>query len=81
MYPFDMRTTVTLEADVAAAVENVRREKGVGLSEAVNTLIRSGLGVSPSRHWEPPIPMRIGLQIDVRNVAEAIEQLDGPNSV
>jgi hypothetical protein len=81
MYPQRMRTTVTLDDDVVAAIEGVRRSDGLGLSEAVNTLIRSGLGAQPKRRqWEPPTPVNIGLRIDVTNVAEAIEQLDGPNS-
>lgn len=42
-----MRTTVTLAADVAAAVERVRRERGIGVSEAVNELVRRGLTRSP----------------------------------
>ena len=37
-----MRTTVTLDEDVAAAIERVRRERSIGLSEAVNTLVRPG---------------------------------------
>ena len=31
-----MRTTVALDDDVVAAVERVRRERGLGLSEALN---------------------------------------------
>jgi metal-responsive CopG/Arc/MetJ family transcriptional regulator len=38
-----MRTTVTLADDVAAAVERLRKERGLGLSEALNELARAGL--------------------------------------
>jgi predicted ATPase len=38
-----MRTTITLDDDVARAVEAARRESGVGVSEAVNALARRGL--------------------------------------
>ena len=38
-----MRTTITLADDVAAALEKLRRERSVGLSEAVNDLVRAGL--------------------------------------
>lgn len=41
-----MRTTVTLAADVAAAVEQLRRARGTGVSEAVNELVRRGLVTS-----------------------------------
>ena len=38
-----MRTTIILERDVVQAVRQLRRRRGVGLSEAVNALIRQGL--------------------------------------
>lgn len=38
-----MRTTVTLAPDVSEAVERLRRERGAGLSETVNDLLRRGL--------------------------------------
>lgn len=38
-----MRRTVTLDPDVAAEVERLRREEGLGLSEAVNKLARFGM--------------------------------------
>jgi metal-responsive CopG/Arc/MetJ family transcriptional regulator len=74
-----VRTTVSLDDDVAAAVDRVRRERSVGLSEAVNDLIRAGLRARP----EGPKRVRmrrhdLGLKVDVTNVAEAIEILDGP---
>jgi metal-responsive CopG/Arc/MetJ family transcriptional regulator len=46
-----MRTTVTLAEDVVAAVERVRRERLVGVSEAVNELVREEL--ISDRHDEP----------------------------
>ena len=73
-----MSTTITLADDVAAAVERVRRERGVGLSEAVNELVRSGLTAA-----RPTRPFRqrthdLGDGVDVSNIAELIETLDGP---
>jgi hypothetical protein len=73
-----MRTTVKLDKDVAAAVEQLRRQRSIGLSEAVNELIRDGLNV---RHEAPPFEQRsqrLGLRVDVTNVAEALEELEGP---
>lgn len=50
----------------------------MGLSEMVNQLIREGLhGKSPRRAFHQRT-QAIGLSIDVANVAEALEQLDGP---
>jgi hypothetical protein len=73
-----MRTTVNLDDDVAAAVDRLRRERSIGLSEAVNELARAGLRVKAV-----PRPFRqrtadLGLRIDVTNVAEALEILEGP---
>lgn len=75
-----MRTTITLADDVAAAVEQVRRERSVGVSEAVNELVRSGLVAR-----ERPAPFRqtthgLGAGVDVANVAETIETLEGPSA-
>ena len=38
-----MRTTVTLDDDVAAALERMRREKDISLKELVNDTLRKGL--------------------------------------
>jgi metal-responsive CopG/Arc/MetJ family transcriptional regulator len=75
-----MRTTVTLDDDVAAAVDKVRREKGVGLSEALNHLVRDGLRRGPRKRPFKQRSARIGLTIDVSNVAEALEILEGPTA-
>jgi hypothetical protein len=75
-----MRTTVTLDDDVAAAVEQLRRERGVGVSEAVNGLARAGLTVKKSKRPFRQRTTSMGLKIDVTNVAEALEWLDGPTA-
>lgn len=76
-----MRTTVTLDPDVAAAVERLRRERGLGLSAALNELVRRGLvSPTPGRHRYTVEPVDLGLRVDVRNIAEALEELDGPGS-
>ena len=73
-----MRTTITLDRDVAQAVQRLRRQRGLGLSEAVNDLIRLGLRAKRPRRSFRQGTHALGLRIDVRNVAEALEQLDGP---
>ena len=73
-----MRTTVTLDDDVAAAVGRLRRERGLGVSEAINELVRAGLAVKRQRRPYRHRSVRLALAIDVTNVAEAVEQLDGP---
>lgn len=72
-----MRTTITFDADTAAAVEALKREAGVGVSEAVNVLIRRGL-LAKKRAPFVQETAQLGLKVDVSNVAEALEYLEGP---
>ncbi len=80
-YAPSIRTTVTLADDVAAAIERLRRERSIGISEAVNELIRAGLAKQ-----DPPAPPfhqqshDLGHGIDFDNVADALETLEGPTS-
>jgi Arc/MetJ family transcription regulator len=74
-----VRTTITLDDDVSAAVERLRRERDLGLSEAVNELIRAGLSVRPRKRRFQQKSEPIGLRIDVTNVAEALELAEGPD--
>ena len=72
-----MRTTVTLDDDVAAAVERLRQQHHLGLSEAVNELARAGMTAS---HEHPDFRQRtanLGQGIDVRDVGDALESLEG----
>jgi Ribbon-helix-helix protein, copG family len=48
-----MRTTLTLDDDVAAALEQLRKNSGSGLKELVNDALRRGLKDMSTR------PMRI----------------------
>ena len=71
-----MRTTVRLDPEVAAAAELLQRERHIGLGEAVNELARAGLA-----HKQRPAPFRqrtarVGLSVDVTNIAETLELLD-----
>jgi Arc/MetJ family transcription regulator len=72
-----MRTTISLDEDVAAAVQRLREEWHIGLSDAVNELIRAGLAASARRSAFRQRTANLGLRIDVSNVAEAVERLDG----
>lgn len=75
-----MRTTVDLDDDVAAAIGRLRRERGLGMSEAVNHLARAGLRQTPGRTTFRQRSARIGLTVDVSNVADVLETLDGPST-
>lgn len=41
-----MRTTVTLDQDVASKLKQVARERGVSFKSALNEAVRAGLGES-----------------------------------
>jgi Ribbon-helix-helix protein, copG family len=77
MYRRPMRTTVELDDDTAAAVQRLRDEERRGLSDAVNELIRRGM--VQRREETPFVPrsMDLGLRIDVSNVADALDYLEG----
>jgi hypothetical protein len=79
IYSLRMRTTIRLDEDVAAAAEQLRRERHIGLSQAVNELARIGMqrGRAPRQfrqHTE-----HLGLRVDVTKVAEALDLLDETN--
>lgn len=73
-----MRTTLSLDDDVAAAVQRLREERHIGLSDAVNELIRAGLAAPGRRTAFRQRTASLGLRIDVSSVADALERLDGP---
>ncbi|HEV2953193.1 MAG TPA: CopG family transcriptional regulator [Candidatus Dormibacteraeota bacterium] len=75
-----MRTTVVLDDDVVAAIEQVRRERDVRQSQVINELIRAGLRAKPQRPSFVQRSEPLGIHIDVTNVAEAHEILEGPDS-
>ena len=71
-----MRTTVTLADDVAAAVERLRKDRGLGLSEALNELARAGMTRTAKRPQFKQQTHSLGLKIDVTDIADALELLE-----
>ena len=72
-----MRTTVEFDEDTAKAIDELRRERGLGVSQAVNELIRRGLVPRGEVRRFEQRTRRLGLKIDVSNVAEALELAEG----
>lgn len=72
-----MRTTVTLDPEVAAAVEQLKRERGTGVSGAINELARRGLaaGERPREQFVQETS-DMGEGMDVTNIGEVLEELD-----
>lgn len=71
-----MRTTVSLDDDVAAAVERLRRERGLGLSEALNTLARAGATPGPRAGGFRQFTRPMGARVDLSNIGEVLDALD-----
>jgi len=75
-----MRTTVQFDHDTSSAIARIRQETGMGLSEAVNHLVRRGMLDRPQNTSFKQRTYPLGLKIDVSNVAEAIDLLEGQHS-
>ena len=79
-YESVVRKTINIDDDVAAAIERLRRERGIGISEAVNLLARAGLSRGPIRRRFRQRSAKIGLIVDVANIADAMENVDAPSA-
>ncbi len=79
-----MRTTLTLEDDVAAAIEHRRRERQHSLKQEVNELIRVGLLHVDEKSAKKAPRFRVepldagGLLIDIDDVSAALDIAEGP---
>lgn len=71
-----MRTTISLDDDVVAAVEEMRAREGIGVSEAVNKLARAGLVNRPAPQPYLHRTSSLGLKLDVSNIGEVLDLLD-----
>jgi hypothetical protein len=73
-----VRTTVEFDADTAKAVERLRRDRGIGTSDAVNELIRRGMLQPKQRRRFAQRTRSLGIRVDVADVADVLETLEGP---
>jgi hypothetical protein len=79
-----MRTTLTLDDDVAVNLKTESRRTGRPFREIVNDTLRRGLASRPAAARRPPFRIAVrdlgnlktGLSLD--NIAELIEQVEGP---
>lgn len=78
-----MRTTVTLDADVAAEIERVRRQDGRRFKHVLNDALRLGLrslAGEPDPHpfVSPTMPRDLGAQlVDISDVSATIALAEG----
>ncbi len=75
-----MRTTVEFDDDTAREIERVRVDEGRGVSAVVNELIRRGMMAAEPRQPFVPLTRELGLKIDVSNVADAVDLLEGADA-
>lgn len=72
-----MRTTITLDADIAAEVERLRRVEGIGPSEALNRLARAGLVAELGEPYHLDVPSHhMSARLDYTNISETLALLD-----
>lgn len=76
-----MRTTLTLDPDVARQLEKEMRRTGKGLKAAVNDAIRRGLRVAGSSEPATPFvvrprPMGVRPGIDLDRINQLVDELD-----
>jgi len=69
-----MRTTVTLDPDVAAKLKEETRKRGISFKEALNSSVRRGLerGDAKPRPYRLPPPQRMGARPGV-NLDKALQ--------
>jgi len=78
-----MRTTLSLDDDVAAQLERVRRSRGGSLKETVNAALREGLQrlerppARPQRSYTRPVSLGKPRFGSVDNVAEVLAVAEG----
>ena len=76
-----MRTTLTLDPDVAAMLKKEMRQQKATLKETINRALRAGLQAPPTAAT-PPQPYRMGtlslgkLLINIDSASEALAMLD-----
>ncbi len=79
-----MRTTLTLDEDIAAKLRSEMRRSGHGLKQVVNDLLRIALTSRPPTGPKAPpfkvrasaMGLRPGMSVDC--VGALLDQLDGP---
>jgi hypothetical protein len=79
-----MRTTITLETDVAAKLKAETKKTGRPFKTVVNEYLRLGFTVREQLHGHKPFkvkarPMGLKAGVNIDNVGELLEQIEGPS--
>ena len=78
-----MRTTLTLDDDVAATLRAEARQSGAPFKQTVNRVLRLGLQAQAQAKALPPFKVKtrdLGLRpgFDFDNIEELLEKIEGP---
>jgi hypothetical protein len=77
-----VRTTLTIDDDVAALLEEEQRRSGASFKETVNRALRKGL-TSPAlpreRFQVKPIDLGVPKGFSFDNISELLDELEGPD--
>ena len=75
-----MRTTLSLDDDLAKSIENFRKRKNLSLREVVNQLLREGLQATSNEHPSRPLP---SWSQDEKALIEhlSLKDFEGPRSM
>jgi hypothetical protein len=79
-----VRTTLTLDEDVASKLKSMARKSGRAFRDVVNDTLRRGLARPPAPPSRQPFKVqtrdlgRLRPGLDLDNVADLIEQVEGP---
>ena len=73
-----MRTTVTLDEDVATQLQRLTRERGISFKEVINATLRQGLGSThePRRYRLKARPLGLRPGIDLTHALRLAADLE-----
>lgn len=75
-----MRTTLTLDDDVAIRLERIRKERAAGLKEIVNEVLREGLAHIDTPKKREPFRTRVfdpgGLVDPSKSIKDILREMD-----
>lgn len=77
-YDASMRTTLTLEGDLADRLKQLAADEGITFKDAVNRTLRAGLEAhsAPRPHRTPARPMALRAGVDVTKALRLAEVLE-----
>jgi Ribbon-helix-helix protein, copG family len=78
-----MRTTVTLDPDLAAKLRALARERGVSFKQALNSALRAGLSAGPEQrpYRLASRPMGLRPRIDLDHALRLAAELEDEETI